>query len=241
MRSHALTFRNALALVLSVTLLISVYAQEKDVAAKGQVKVGKHVVKMTGGMLYVIRVEGGGFNPQVNINPGYFNNSELLDQGDTFQAYFVPRESKDHRIHILPSLNDDLGDGLLDYTISVKQVPLFEKPLLQEKGKLAANDPLYKNADGGGRDSHFKAYPVKLKAKALYIIDMETATKDPKFDPYLYLEGPDGKIVASDDDGGIPPNARIIYKTRREGDYKIIATTLNKAVGDYVLTVRGQK
>ena len=92
-------------------------------------------------------------------------------------------------------LLDDLGDGLLEYTFSVKQVPLFEKPLLQEKGKLVANDPLYKNSDGASRDAHFKAYPVKLKAKSLYIIDMETATKDPKFDPYLYLEGPDGKVV----------------------------------------------
>jgi hypothetical protein len=58
------------------------------------------------------------------------------------------------------------------------------------------------------------------------------------FDAYLRLEGPDGKTVAKDDDGGEGLNARIIYRVGTAGNYRIIATTANGRTGPYVLSVQ---
>jgi hypothetical protein len=76
-----------------------------------------------------------------------------------------------------------------------------------------------------------------LKARQLYIIDMQRVAKE--MDPYLMLEGPGGKVVMQDDDGGGNSNARIIFQARRAGEYRIIASVADKErLGDFTLTVR---
>ena len=65
-------------------------------------------------------------------------------------------------------------------------------------------------------------------------------------DPYLYLEDvnpamPMQKIVASDDDSGGDLNARIVYRATKDGEFRIIATSLNKTPGDFTVTVREQE
>src|SRR5262249_1067076 len=138
----------------------------------------------------------------------------------------------------MPSLYDDLDGGELEYKVIFKPIPLAQKPLLQEKGELKTSDPIYKgeNEFSNSRGPH-KAFPIKLKARQLYIISMERTAKD--MDPYLMLEGPGNKIVATDDDSGGDSNARIIFQPRRAGDYRIIATVAEKEhVGGFTLTVR---
>lgn len=231
------TLCTALAVLVVPALFCSLQAADQELTAKGQLKMGNHAYKMEAGKLYLVRVEGQGFQPVVSIRPGYFTNPETLDKGDTFQSYFVPRETRDHRIFIIPNLTDDFGDGPLNYALSIKPLPLAEKPLLEVKEKLIAADPLYKPPDGSPKDTHFKAFSIKMKAKQIYIIDLvRVGGRD--LDPMLYLEGPGAKTVAADDDGGADANARIIFMPRREGEHRIIATTVSKAVGDFMLTVR---
>jgi len=76
-----------------------------------------------------------------------------------------------------------------------------------------------------------------MKAGRYYIIDM---VKSSKIDPYLYLEGPNAKVVAQDDDSGGNLNARIVYQPTTDGEYRVIATTLSPATGEFTLTVRTQ-
>jgi Ca2+-binding EF-hand superfamily protein len=47
------------------------------------------------------------------------------------------------------------------------------------------------------------------------------------FDAYLYLEDPDGNIVAEDDDSGGGNNARIVYQADKTGLHRVIATSLD--------------
>jgi hypothetical protein len=84
------------------------------------------------------------------------------------------------------------------------------------------------------RNQPCKIYVVDLKGGQTYQIDM-ARTKN--IDPYLRLEDFTGKELASDDDGGGFPNARIIFKCPKDGAFRIIATTFNGSVGTYALAV----
>lgn len=236
MRSMPFRFLSCFTLL---ALLSPLIAQEKDKpqTASGQVKVGVHKYKLNAGKLYQLKVDGEGFSPQVNLRPGWFAFSETLNQGDTFQAYILPTETKEHRITILPSAyGDDLDDKTFDYKVSLTPIPLAEKAVLEEKGKLAETDPVYNNANGGEKKPH-KAIPIQLKARQVYIISLKSNTKE--YDPLLLLEGPGGTIVASNDDGGGDgTNSRLFFQTRRNGEHKIIVTTSSKEVGEFVLTVQ---
>jgi hypothetical protein len=238
MSPRVFAVRRLFALLVPLALLPAAQGGEKGLSAKGQIKIGNHSYKMEAGKLYQVRVEGGGFRPIVNVRPGYLSHVSQRDNGDTLEGYLIPRETKAHRFFITPDIYDDLGDGPLDYSINIKPIPLAESPVMQEKGQLAATDPAYKNPDAGVKtDCHCKVYPIKLKARQFYIIDM---VKTDDLDPYLFLEGPDMKVLAQDDDSGGNLNARILFQPRRDGEYRIIATTLSRATGGFTLTVRTQ-
>jgi len=87
--------------------------------------------------------------------------------------------------------------------------------------------------------SYCKTYMFKMTEGHTYQIDMRTTNKDDRFDPYLRLENSAGEEVASDDDGGGFPDARIEYRAAKSGDYTIICTTFGaNSVGKFVLTVK---
>jgi hypothetical protein len=63
--------------------------------------------------------------------------------------------------------------------------------------------------------------------------------KSGDMDSYLRLEYSDGAQVAADDDSGGFPNARILYRAPRTGDYTIICTTYAAgATGRFTLIVQ---
>jgi thiol-disulfide isomerase/thioredoxin len=109
-----------------------------------------------------------------------------------------------------------------------------DKPFKVE-GKLADSDPKDKDTNAPTNEHKFK-----MKAGKAYVIDM-TSTE---IDSYLKLMDPKGKKVAEDDDGGGYPNARILYKAKEDGDFKIICTCFPQPMnglgltGKYTLTVR---
>jgi hypothetical protein len=232
------TTRRALAALLALGVLGLSGLRAQDVTVKGKIRVGQHRQQLEKGKLYHVKVEADGFRPLVSIRPGYFvyvNSGE----NDTFQAYFMPRETRQYALVVAPDLFDELGEGSLKYTATITNIPLAAKPLLAEAARLTDRDPIYKIPDVDfQKKCHFKAYPLKMKARQFYVIDMEKISEN--MDPYLYLEGPDGKVVAQDDDSGGDLNARLIFQPRRDGDYRIIATTLSPATGEFRLTVRGQ-
>jgi thiol-disulfide isomerase/thioredoxin len=105
-----------------------------------------------------------------------------------------------------------------------KKGPIFSKTdeLTNEDGK-----------DAKRINSVCKTYSVKLMEGKTYQIDMKS--KD--VDSFLRLEDPAGQQVAEDDDSGGFPDARIVYKAAKTGDYKIVATTFGGGTGKFTLTV----
>ena len=80
-----------------------------------------------------------------------------------------------------------------------------------------------------------KVHKVTLKKDQSYVIDQEST----ELDSYLLLVDATGRIVAEDDDGGGNLNARIIYRPLDAGEYRIIATSFNRAqTGNYKLSIR---
>jgi hypothetical protein len=84
-------------------------------------------------------------------------------------------------------------------------------------------------------ESYCKTYTYKMTAGRTYQIDM----KSTDVDSYLRLEDPAGAQVAFDDDGGGFPDARIVYKAAKTGDFTIVCTTFDgNTTGKFTLTVK---
>jgi hypothetical protein len=213
-------------------------AQEKETIVKGQTKIGLHTVKMEKGKLYQVRVEAEGWRPSVQLRRANFVNTSYLDENETFQGYVMPEDSRDFRISILPQADDDIVGDLLNYKLVVKHIPLDDKPVRSEKSELVASDPAYKEDGGFQRFQHHRPFNVRLKARHIYVIDMVAPEGVRDFDPVVALEGPSGKVVAQDDDGGEGSNARIVYQSKRGGDYKIVAGALGKGIGPFTISLR---
>jgi len=214
----------------------------KVATAKGQVKVGVHSFKMDTGFMYKVKVEANGFTPSVLIRPGTFlrTGTGFMGgevQGDTFEGYVLPKESRSYRVVVTPNLNDDELDGQLsDYSASVTPIAMAKTPLLDEKGKTLANDPAYQVPGGGNRGPH-KAFDVNFKAGQIYIVTLDRVNQAQQYDPYLFIEGPGGKIMAQDDDGGGYPNSLIVFQPKRGGEHRVIASSLGNGTGDFRLKV----
>jgi hypothetical protein len=122
------------------------------------------------------------------------------------------------------------------FKLTVKELGAdFGKPieLKMEKGEAKFTGNLTKADPRRGNKIH-KLFLVPLEEGKTYQIDQVS-----KMDSYLFLEDPDGKLLAQDDDGGGFPNARITYKAAKKGNYRIVATTLGgQDTGEFTLTVR---
>jgi hypothetical protein len=80
-----------------------------------------------------------------------------------------------------------------------------------------------------------KTYTFKMTEGKSYQLDMKS--KD--VDSYLRLEDPQGNQVAADDDSGGFPDARIIYRAPKTGDYTIVCTTFAAdTTGKFTLIVK---
>lgn len=96
------------------------------------------------------------------------------------------------------------------------------KMVFEKKDSFTKEDP----KDKVQKECHAKNYTFRMKAGSTYTIDLISGDKSgKKLDTYLRFEGPDGKQIAEDDDGGGFPHARILYKALKDADYRIIATS----------------
>ena len=81
-------------------------------------------------------------------------------------------------------------------------------------GALAATDDKYRSK------KYAKIITVELEEGKTYQIDHMSKA----FDAYLYLEDPDGELLAQDDDSGGGLNSRIVHRASQSGTYRLIAT-----------------
>jgi hypothetical protein len=145
-------------------------------------------------------------------------------------------KTEDYEI-VATSLNPNLK---AKFTLTVKELtgdegkPIelkMEKGLGSYAGNLVRGDPRYSG-------KIHKLFLVKLQEGKTYQIDLKSGA----FDAYLYLQDPDGKVLAEDDDSGGGLNSRIIHRAAKSGEYRIVATSLGgTSTGQFTLSVKENK
>jgi hypothetical protein len=178
------------------------------------------------------------YRERVVFAMGSEERGEELEGGLT-GPHLLPREGKQVRVTVVL---DPEGEPVLELWVSDEVTvdddePALDrpkgKPFLRHAGKITETDPIDPRREG----SRHKVHKVKMAAGGAYAIDLRS--KD--FDPYLRLEATDGKVLEEDDDGGGELNARIVFRPRAAGEYRVIVTSFNGGFGRYTLTVRGDQ
>jgi hypothetical protein len=101
--------------------------------------------------------------------------------------------------------------------------------LFRIDGELTENDPL--QGRGGRR---FRAFLIRLKEANPYRFDLRSKS----FNPSLELFDSDGRLIASDVNGGGGGNAMMDVRPPRTGEYKlVIGPRTGKWLGDFILEV----
>jgi hypothetical protein len=101
---------------------------------------------------------------------------------------------------------------------------------LRVEGKLSPDDA----KDKVVTKSPHQVHVMKMKAGQTYQIDLVSKA----FDAFLRVEDESGKELASDDDGGGFPDARLYFKAPEDGSYRLIATSFDGKAGPYTLTAK---
>jgi len=110
--------------------------------------------------------------------------------------------------------------------------------LLKKTLSLTVNDKFDKNRPNMKPNRHFKVEEVKMTAGTKYTIEMDSA----EIDSFLILEDAKETMLASDDDGGGFPNAKLEFTPKTDGTYRVIMTTFeSNDTGAFTLTIRKEK
>jgi serine/threonine-protein kinase len=123
----------------------------------------------------------------------------------------------------LPAADQDDLRHLMDQIEALRKQARGSYTETQHKGTLSAKQ-------------YEQTHPIKMSAGETYMIVMESQ----QFDTYVRLEDSQGKVLAKNDD--ISPdnqNSRILFTPKKDGTYRIIATSFQQlGTGAYTLTIR---
>ncbi|HYV34834.1 MAG TPA: hypothetical protein VE988_03960 [Gemmataceae bacterium] len=219
----------AIAVLLCPVLLLQ--AQQSVQEIKGQVTIGRHKVKLEAGQLYEFVLDNPhDFDLMVDLEeapPLIMMGKNLRDD----RVFFLPDQTDNYHLFVFPGLGFP-QQATFKYNLKIKPIALAKQPLLDVKSQWTNKDDIYK------RDwqNYHKSYRLQLKAGKIYLFDLIDGGSDT--DPYLFLEDAAGKVVAKDDDSGGDLNSRLIFVPEKTAEYRVIATTLEKATGNFNLKVR---
>jgi hypothetical protein len=157
-------------------------------------------------------------------------------------AVIIHKATKTEDFHIIATSTN--FNTNVKFTLTVKELTGDEGKPIELKldkgsanfsGNIARSDPRYNN------QKIHKLFVIKLEEGKNYQIEMRSRAMD----SYLYLIGPDGTVLAQDDDGGgRDPGAlsgldsKIVHKTGKAGEYRIVATSLGgRQTGDFIFKI----
>jgi hypothetical protein len=116
--------------------------------------------------------------------------------------------------------------------VTLGLAPGLAQAIVVTDGNLTAANPV--NPAGVRPGCHYELHTVRLVAGTTYTIDLRSNA----FDAYLVLADDAGLVLAEDDDSGGGLDARIVWRARYTGAYRIYATTYARgAQGAYRLSV----
>jgi len=217
----------------------------KGTTETGQVRAGANGFRLEAGKMYWVRVEATGFTPMVAVRPSGLSQLPTaaappgmpgrpgggVGRGNVFEGLIDPKESREYKVLVTANPDGDVSDQPSGYEVTV--APLTA--VLDREDRTAPTDPRYQN--GMVNQGPHKEYVVQFKAGQTCIITLDAAQPGAGFDPYLVLEGPGGDVVGQNDDGGQGHNSRIVHRSKRGGEYRVIATGLGGGSGAYRLRV----
>ena len=199
-----------------------------------------YTFQMEKGKSYQIDLTSTAFRPYLRLLNADGNQVAVdFDQfGNQGPASIIHRSSKTEDYEIVCTTINPNTPG--KFTLVVKEMtgdegkPIelkLEKGTVQYKGMLAKGDPKYMGK--------FQRSSSSISKRARIT---RSITWRPQFDAYLYLIGPDGTVLAQDDDGGEGLNSRIIHAANKAGEYRIIATSLGgRSFGQFTFQVAERK
>lgn len=164
--------------------------------------------------------------PGVKVGPGGGAGGKTV-----FEGLVDAKEAGEYKVLVTADPDGELGNRPPTYALTV--TPLT--PILDREDRTTPTDPRYQN--GAVNQGPHKEYPVQFQAGQTCIITLDATQPGAGFDPYLVLEGPGGDVVAQNDDGGNGNNSRLVHRSKRGGEYRVIATGLGNGSGPYRVRV----
>lgn len=200
-----------------------------------------YMVKLQKGKTYVIDMASVDFDTYLRLeNTKGDQVAEDDDSGggiNGLDAQIVYTPEKDDAFKIVATR---FAEGTGNFTLTVREVTYKTgKAQTLNNGQLKIESKLTNDdtEDVLGPKNRYKIYTVKMVAQRTYTIDLVSTD----FDAFLRLTDGQFRKLAEDDDGGGDLNSRIVFMPKTDGDYHIIATSLDGQLGSYTLTVREEK
>ncbi len=222
-------------------LVINGELTDKD--DKDKIRTGSYcktyTFKMVEGITYQIDMKSKDIDSYLRLeNPGGEQVAADDDSGGFPDARIIYKAGVSGDFKIIATTFGGNSTGKFTVTVKDKDGPAVvaggkaielknDKGEASFTGKLEKDDPTYKG-------KRHKLFTFPMEEGRTYQIDM----KSKALDSYLFLEAPDGKLLAMDDDGGGFPDARIIHKAGTAGRFRIICTNFGGGLGEFTLTVR---
>jgi hypothetical protein len=202
-------------------------------------------LKVAPGKMYDLKMTyqggGGGFVPQLRLEglKGEVIKYGQSTGGNTATLSYSATKADEYRVALIGVLGQTIP-----YTLTITEKEFVAPKITVTKLTVTADKPAVHagqitNADPRGDiDKFHKVYTFEGKAGKTYQIDLHSNA----FDAYLYLKDSTDLTLMENDDNGESLDSRIIWTVKKDGTYKILATSLGgNGVGPYDLTVRELK
>lgn len=186
--------------------------------------------RMDAGKFYVVEMRGDprALDPYLRIEDADGNNLvEDDDSGGMLNSLIVFAPPRNAMYKVIATVLNGTGD----FSVRIREESGQEVGAkgLVFNAKLSEDDPI---------DSLLKApsqsFNLIMKKGKSYTIDLKS--KD--FDPFLRLENMAGQSLALDDDGGGGLDSRLVLTPHQDGIFRVVATSFDKNVGLFSLSVR---
>jgi hypothetical protein len=185
-----------------------------------------HYVELRKGQAYSMKLDSTELDASLMLEDVHGKQlAQDTDDFDLLPGVIVFRPQITGAYRLIVSTSAPLREGF--YQITIREVPV----LLNVEESLESTDAME-------HECHLRHYDVQMTAGRRYIIDL----KSDDFDPFVKLLGPQGAIVAFEDEGYTQRGARVVYMPTRTGTYRIVATSLTpRSTGAFTLSVSAEK
>jgi hypothetical protein len=195
-----------------------------------------YTFKMTKGRTYQIDMKSKDLDSYLRLENPKGEQVAFDDDGGGFpDARIIYKADETGDFKIIATTFNGGATGKFTLTAKDKDAPAGgkaielknDKGMATYTGKLDKDDPLYKG-------KRHKLFTFEMEEGKTYQIDMKSG----QLDSYLFLESPEGEVLAKDDDSGDGLDARIVHKAAKSGRFRIICTNFGGGLGEFTLTIR---